>query len=285
MDCIPSDAPQNSNSRKTDSLFFLPSLSKNWSRQTLIIQPSYQIWAINPKWLSPEDTACDPHCPALVPLPSFPKRPLEGGMQEGGLTFLPKVPFLFPWSAQAVQRVGHLAAKLVLPGDVVGPPGWVLLLLIVIVIQDGGLPDGHADDGIVGLQPGGAEAFPGLGTQQHRRDVVDLMRGFRAGALLRDATTFLPAPLGIQRHGEHQQQQQQRNETALEQKGRRTSKWASVLWARGPEGTFLSTTPSPDPRVGLIETQEPPVTVSKPERCCFQTWLPHHQLCDLGQTA
>ena len=137
-------------------------------------------------------------------------------MQQGRLTFLLKVPFLFPWSAQAVQGVGHLTAKLILTGDVVGPPGRVLLLLVVIVIQDGGLPDGHADDGIVGLQPGGAEAFPGLGAQQHGGDVVDLVSGFRAGALLGDAATLLPAPLGVQRHSEHQQQQQQCNEATLQ---------------------------------------------------------------------
>lgn len=125
--------------------------------------------------------------------------------------------------------MGHLAAKLILTRHVIGPPRGVLILFIVIVIQDGGLPNGHADDGIVGLQPGGAEAFPGLGTQQHRRDVVDLMSGFRACALVRDATALLPAPLGVQRHGEHQQQQQQRNEATLEQEGRRTSKWATVL--------------------------------------------------------
>ena len=172
--------------------------------------------ATNQKWLSPEDSSGVPNRPAPAPLPSSPKCPLEGGMQQGRLTFLLKVPFLFPWSAQAVQGVGHLTAKLILTGDVVGPPGRVLLLLVVIVIQDGGLPDGHADDGIVGLQPGGAEAFPGLGAQQHGGDVVDLVSGFRAGALLGDAATLLPAPLGVQRHSEHQQQQQQCNEATLQ---------------------------------------------------------------------
>lgn len=119
--------------------------------------------------------------------------------------------------------MGHLAAKLILAGDMVGPTGRVLLFFIVIVIQDGGLADGHADDGVVGLQPGGAEALAGLGAQQHRGDVVDLVRGFRAGALLGDAAALLPAPLGVQRHCEHQQQQQQSNEAALQQEGRRTA--------------------------------------------------------------
>lgn len=144
-------------------------------------------------------------------------------MQQGRLTFLLKVPLLFSWPAQTVQAVGHLASKLLLPGDMVGPPGKVLLLLIVIIIQDGGLPDGHSNDRIVSLQPRGAEAFPGLGPQQHGRDVVNLMRGFRACALLGDATALLPAPLGVQSHSEHQQQKQQCNESTLEQKGRRTA--------------------------------------------------------------
>lgn len=167
-----------------------------------------------------------------------------------GLTFLLKVPFLFPGPAQAVQGVGHLAAKLVLAGDVIGPPGRVLLLFIVIVIQDGGLPDGHADHGVVGLQPGGTEAFAGLGAQQHRRDVVDLVRGFRAGALLGDAATLLPAPLGVQRHREHQQQQQQRDEATLQQEGRRTANGLVFLGLESPRAFPCSPHAAQTPRFG-----------------------------------
>lgn len=180
--------------------------------------------------------------------------------------------------------MGHLAAKFVLAGDMVGPPRWLLVLLTVIVIQDGSLPDGHADDGIVGLQPGGTEALPRLGTQQHRWDVVDLMSGFCACALLGDAATLLPTSLGVERHGEHQQQQQQRDEATLEQEGR-THKWATVLWIGGPQGIFLSTTLCQDPWVWLIEPQEPSAIVLKLERHCFKPDFFTNKLCDPGPTS
>lgn len=161
--------------------------------------------------------------------------------------------------------MGRLAAELVLPGDVVGPPGQVVLLFVVVVIQDGRLANGHADDGVMRLQPGGAEAFPGRRAQQHGRDVVDLVGGFRAGALLRDAAPLLPAPLGVQRHREHQQQQQQGNEATLEREGRRTRKWTAVLWAGVPGRGHRPPHAAHDPWVWLSEPLEPA------ERHRFQT--------------
>lgn len=99
---------------------------------------------------------------------NFPTpKSVPGNVDVTALTFLLKVHFFFPWPSQAVQGVGSLAAKLILTRDMVGPPRRVLLLLIVVVIQDGGLSDGHADDRVVGLQPRGAEGFPGLGPEQH----------------------------------------------------------------------------------------------------------------------
>lgn len=135
-----------------------------------------------------------------------------------GLTFLLKFHFLFSWPSQTVQGMGHLATKLIFTGDMVGSPGWVLLLFIVIVIQYGGFPDRHTNDWVVCLKSGGAEALPGLRTQQHWWDVVNLMSGFCACTLLWDAPALLPTTLGIQCHCEHQQQEEQCNKSTLEEK-------------------------------------------------------------------
>lgn len=204
LNSVTSDASQNSNSNSISTLLF-------YFSSPITIKESEKINFDNPTersavihdGLAQKTRSVSAQLLCLFPAP--PNAPLEGGMKQGALTFLLKVPFLFPWPSQAVQGVGHLTAELVLTGDVIGAPGWVLVLFIIVVIQDGRLPNRHADDRIVGLQPGGAEAFPGLGAQQHGWDVVDFMRGFCARALLGDATTLLPAPLGEQRHGEHQQ--------------------------------------------------------------------------------
>jgi len=87
--------------------------------------------------------------------------------REKPQTFLFVVRLLLPAPAQALQRPCHLAAKLILPGAGLCPPWRLLLLLVLVVIQDGGLADGHPDDRVVGLEAGVAEALAGLGTQQH----------------------------------------------------------------------------------------------------------------------
>lgn len=135
-------------------------------------------------------------------------------------TFLLIVRLLIPTPAQALQRPCHLAAKLILPGAGLCPPRRLLLFLILVVIQDGGLADGHPDDGVVGLEARVAEALTGLGAQQHRGDVVDLVRGLRAGALLRDAAALVPAPLGVQSHHEDQEEQQQRDQPTLQRRAK-----------------------------------------------------------------
>lgn len=72
----------------------------------------------------------------------------EGGWKKQTFLFIVR---LLPAPAQAVQRLHHLARKLVLLAAMLRPQG-VLLLLVVVVIQDGGLADGHANDRGVGLQ-------------------------------------------------------------------------------------------------------------------------------------
>lgn len=145
-------------------------------------------------------------------------------------TFLLVVRLLLPTPAQALQRPCHLAAKLILPGAGLCPPRRLLLLLVLVVVQDGGLSDGHPNDGVVGLQARVAEVLPGLGAQQHRGDVVDLVGGLGAGALLRDAAALVPAPLGVQGHHEHQQQQQQRDQPALQRHQRAPSGSTEGTW-------------------------------------------------------
>lgn len=130
-------------------------------------------------------------------------------------TFLLVVRLLLPTPAQALQRPRHLAAKLILPGAGFCPLRRLLLLLVLVVIQDGGLADGHADDRVVGLQARVAEALSGLGAQQHRGDVVDLVGGLGAGTLLRDAAALVPAPLGVQSHCEDQEEQEQSDQPTL----------------------------------------------------------------------
>jgi len=48
---------------------------------------------------------------------------------------------------------------------------------------------------------------------------VDLVGGLRAGTLLRDAATLVPAPLGVQSHREDQEEQEQRDQPSLQRRG------------------------------------------------------------------
>lgn len=76
---------------------------------------------------------------------------------------------------------------------------WVLLVTVV-VIENGGLADGHADDraAVLVSVSGPPVAVAALGPQQDGGDVVDLVRGLSAGAFLRDAATFAPSMAGVQ---------------------------------------------------------------------------------------
>lgn len=140
--------------------------------------------------------------------------------RENPQTFLFIVRLLLSTPAQALQRPRHLAAKFILPGAGLCPSRGLLLLLVLVVVQDGGLADGHPDDRVVGLEARVAETLTGLGAQQHRGDVVDLVGGLRAGALLRDAAALVPAPLGIQSHHEDQEEQEQRNQPTLRRRAK-----------------------------------------------------------------
>lgn len=82
---------------------------------------------------------------------------------------------------------------------------WVLLITVVI-IENGGLADGHTDDRAPMLVCASRApvAVTALGSQQNRRDIVDLMCGLGAGTLLGDTAPLAPSVAGIQDEGEEE---------------------------------------------------------------------------------
>ena len=94
----------------------------------------------------------------------------------------------------------------------------LVVLVAVVVVQDGGLADGHADDGAAVLV--GATRAPvavaALRPQQDGGDVVDLVSGLGAGALLGDAAPLAPPVAGVQHQGEEENQEQERDEASLD---------------------------------------------------------------------
>lgn len=76
---------------------------------------------------------------------------------------------------------------------------WVFVIA-VIIIEYGGLANRHADHRAAVLV--GASRAPvavaALRTEQNRGDVVDLVGGLGAGALLRDTPTLAPSVTGVQ---------------------------------------------------------------------------------------
>lgn len=102
----------------------------------------------------------------------------------------------------------------------------LLVLIAVVVVEDGGLTDGHADDGaavLVGVA-GAPVTVATLWPQQHRRDIVDLVGGLGAGALLGYAPTLAPSVAGVQHKGEEEDQEQEGDEASLD-KSRRGKKY------------------------------------------------------------
>ena len=99
----------------------------------------------------------------------------------------------------------------------------LIVLITVIVIKDGGLPDGHANNRTVLELPGAPEAVPTLGPQQHRGDVVDLMGGLCAGAFLGDTSALAPAVTCVQHQGEEEDEEEESDQASLEERGRETS--------------------------------------------------------------
>lgn len=91
----------------------------------------------------------------------------------------------------------HLVVELVGRG-VKRVPALVLLVAVVIV-ENGGLADGHADDGAAVLvgAPRGPVAVAALRSEQDGGDVVDLVGGLGAGAFLGDAATLAPPVAGV----------------------------------------------------------------------------------------
>lgn len=113
--------------------------------------------------------------------------------------------------------VGQLDVKLV--GRGVERVSARLVLVAVVVVQDGRLADGHADDGaavLVVAAAGAAVAVAALRPQQHGGDVVDLVRGLGAGALLRDAAALAPSVAGVEDEGEEEDEEEERDEASLE---------------------------------------------------------------------
>lgn len=100
--------------------------------------------------------------------------------------------------------VAQFVVQLVGRGVQRAPDG--VVLVAVVVVQDRGLADGHADDGaavLVGV-PGAPVAVAALRSEQDGGDVVDLVGGLRAGALLRDAAALAPSVAGVQHQGEEE---------------------------------------------------------------------------------
>lgn len=96
-------------------------------------------------------------------------------------------------------------------GGVERVPAVVVVLVAVVVVQNGGLADGHPDDGAAVLvrAPGAAVAVAGLRPQQDGGDVVDLVGGLCAGALLGDAAALAPSVAGVQHEGEEEDQEEE----------------------------------------------------------------------------
>lgn len=81
-----------------------------------------------------------------------------------------------------------------------------VLLITVVIIENRGLTDRHADDRAsmlvcVSRAPVGVTT---LGSQQNRGDVVYLVGGLCACALLRDTATLAPSMAGIQDESEEE---------------------------------------------------------------------------------
>lgn len=95
----------------------------------------------------------------------------------------------------------------------------VIVLVAVVVVQDGGLADGHPDDGAAMLvrTAGAAVAIAALRPQQDGGDVVDLVGGLRAGALLGDTATLAPPVAGVQDEREEEDQEEERDQASLEE--------------------------------------------------------------------
>lgn len=82
---------------------------------------------------------------------------------------------------------------------------WVVFVAVVI-IKYGGLADGHTDDRapVLVCVSRAPVAVTALGSKQDRGNVVDLVGGLRACALLGDTATLAPSVAGVQDEGEEE---------------------------------------------------------------------------------
>lgn len=96
------------------------------------------------------------------------------------------------------QPVAHFVVQLIGGGVQRAYPR--VVLVAIVIVEDGRLSDGHADDGAAVLVRAAraSVAVAALGAQQYRRDVVNLVGGLRAGALLGDPATLAPSVAGVQ---------------------------------------------------------------------------------------
>lgn len=111
----------------------------------------------------------------------------------------------------------------------------VVVLVAVIVVQDGGLADGHPDDGgaVLVRAAGAAVAVAALRPQQDGGDVVDLVGGLRAGALLRNTATLAPSVAGVQDQGEEEEEEEERDQASLGETATRRGELEKLGRAQG----------------------------------------------------
>lgn len=88
---------------------------------------------------------------------------------------------------------------------------------VLLPVQNRCLPNAEGAAGVRPLTAGIPQALAGLASHQHRGDVVNLISGLGAGALLglRDPTTFTPAPAGVEDQDQTQDGQQKGDHPAL----------------------------------------------------------------------
>lgn len=88
---------------------------------------------------------------------------------------------------------------------------------VLLPVQNRRLPNAQGAAGVRPLTARVPQALAGLAPHQHRGDVVDLISGLGAGALLglRDPATFTPAPAGVEDQDQTQDGQQKGDHPAL----------------------------------------------------------------------
>lgn len=127
-----------------------------------------------------------------------------------------------PAGADAVVLLGLPIAQLAveLVGCGVHGVSARFVLITVVIVEDGGFPDGHADDRVPVLvrASGAPVAVAALRPEQDGGNVVDFVGGLGAGTLLGDASALAPPVAGVQDEREEENQKQEGNEASLDGK-------------------------------------------------------------------